>query len=82
MRGAINPFGQIQGGEAGESPQRALTAEPTLELAKRIVAHRVAHLFDFGGVVLPHETAAGIATVARLVRRKNSQQRHASLFMR
>ena len=50
MRGAMNPFGQIQGGEAGESPTRALTAEPTPELAKRIVAHRVAHLFDFGGV--------------------------------
>ena len=52
MRGAMNHFGQIQGGEAGESPTRALTAEPTQELAKMIVAHRVAHLFDFGGVVL------------------------------
>ena len=52
MRGAMNPFGQIQGGEAGESPTRALTAEPTPELAKRIVAHGVTHLFDFGSVVL------------------------------
>ena len=66
VRGAMNYFDRIQsrqrrdkGGacgpewaEAGESPKRALTAEPTRELAKRIVAHRVAHLFDFGGVAL------------------------------
>ncbi|MDD2708470.1 MAG: response regulator transcription factor [Verrucomicrobiae bacterium] len=51
MLGAINPFGQIQGDAAGESPRRALTAESTPELAKGIVAQGVARLFFAGGVV-------------------------------
>ena len=58
-------FGQIQGGEAGESPQWALTVEPTMELPKRAVARRVARLFVIGGVALPHETTAGIAAVTQ-----------------
>ena len=66
MRGAINYFARIQGGEAGASPKRAVTAEPTRESTKIVVAQRVAQILTIGGVVLPRETAAGIAAVARL----------------
>jgi hypothetical protein len=38
MHGAMNHFGQIQGEEAGKSPQRALTAESTQDSTKMIVA--------------------------------------------
>ena len=82
IRGAESYFGRIQGGEAGKSLRRALTAEPTPESAKIAVAQRVARLFVIGCVALPRETAAGIAAVARLANHKNSLQRHASGFMR
>ena len=52
-------FGRIQGGEAGESPPWALTAEPTPESVKIAVAQRVAHLFVFGGVTLPFRDRCG-----------------------
>ncbi len=50
--GAKGCFGRIQGDEAGESPQWALTAESTLEAAKIAIAQRVAQLLGGGGVAL------------------------------
>ncbi len=47
MRDAMNHFDQIQGGEAGESPQWALTTEPTQELVKMIVVPRDCTSFRF-----------------------------------
>src|SRR6266542_6755264 len=38
---AARDFGCSQGGEVGASPQRAVTAEPTLAAAKRPAARRV-----------------------------------------
>jgi hypothetical protein len=66
MRGARSFLSRIQGDEAGKSPKRALTVELTQESTQRTIAHRVAQILAIGGVVLPHETAAGIAAVARL----------------
>jgi hypothetical protein len=48
---AVGYFRRIQGGEAGESPKRALTAKPTLESAKITSAQRVAPILTLGGVL-------------------------------
>ena len=65
MRGAINYFGRIQGGKAGASPKWAVTAEPTQESAKIVVAQRVAHLLDDGSVVLAQRSSFAKATADR-----------------
>jgi hypothetical protein len=52
MRGAINHFGKIQGGVVGESPEWALTMEPTPEFAKMVVVQRIARLFAGHSVAL------------------------------
>lgn len=65
MRGAKGCFGRIQGGEAGESPQRALTAEPTPESAKTAAAQRVARLLASGGVALALRDRCGYRSDSR-----------------
>jgi len=59
MRGAKSSFGRIQGGEAGKSPKRALTAEPTMESAKRADVRRVARLLVIDGVALAPRDRCG-----------------------
>ena len=84
VRGAKSYFGRIQGGEAGESPQRALTAKPTQESIKMAAARRVAQLFAIGGVVLPRETVPkAFGTVARLAEsQKFAAMPHIRIFHR
>ncbi len=52
MRGAMNHFDQIQGGEAGESPTAGFDCRVNTGVGQNDVAQGVALLFDFGGVVL------------------------------
>ena len=82
MRGARNYFSQIQaastssglvpskvegqGGEAGKSSKQALTAEPTLELAKIVVADTVAHSLVIGGVALALQDRFGYCSDSRV----------------
>jgi len=65
VRGAKGYFGRIQGGEAGESPKRALTAEPTMESAKRAAADTVARLLAIGGVALALRDRCGYRSDSR-----------------
>ena len=63
--GAKSYFGRIQGGEAGESPQWASTAEPTQESTKIAAAQRVAHLWVIGGVALALRDRCGYRSDSR-----------------
>jgi hypothetical protein len=59
VRGAMNHFGRIQGGETGKSPKRALTVEPTPKSPKIIVAQRVARLLAKKSVALTRRDLCG-----------------------
>ena len=54
---AARDFGCSQGGEAGASPQRAVTAESTPATAKRPAARRVLRVWACGILGLPLESA-------------------------
>jgi len=79
MKGAAaRDFGRGQGGEAGTSPQRAVTAEPTLAADKRPAARRVSQKMPSGFVAPQSKIHQGYSPSSRLAIQHFLRKQHPS----